>query len=132
MVLAGGSLLLGGILLTASLPLPSLALQVPVIVVAACLLVCAMPNFAAALADVLPARQRGIGFAVFTFVTTLGTAVGPLLIGGISEATGSLTLAMMVAAAPAIPGALVVLGARHDVDADRERASGPDPATIES
>ena len=40
------------------------------------------PNFAAATADVLPARIRGTGFALFTFLLTLGGALGPLVVGG--------------------------------------------------
>jgi MFS family permease len=85
-------------------------------------------NFAAAAADVLPARIRGTGFALFTFLLTLGSALGPLVVGGVSDATGSLGVALAVAVIPTLPGALVVARARSTVASDalkaREAPSG--------
>ena len=49
----------------------------------------AIPNMTAANADVLPANGRGMGFAVLTFLVTLGGSAGPLLIGFVSTRLGA-------------------------------------------
>jgi MFS family permease len=116
--LAGRSLLLGGAVLVVAILAPPLALQFPLLLIAAVLLVSGMPSYAAAVADVLPVRRRGIGFALFTFLVTLSTALGPLLVGIVSDIAGSLRGALVVGALPCIPGALVLLRARATVEAD--------------
>jgi len=55
---------------------------------------------------------------VFGFLLTLGSAAGPLVIGTISEISGSLQLAIILAVLPALPGALVVLRGRRTFAAD--------------
>ena len=77
---------------------------------------------APAAADVLPAARRGTGYAVLGFLLTLGGALGPLLIGGISELSGSLQLAMLLAVLPALPGGLVVLRGRSTFASDAQAA----------
>jgi hypothetical protein len=54
----------------------------------------------------------------------MGSALGPLLIGGISEITGSLQLAIVLAVLPAIPGSFVVLRGRATFAADADAARG--------
>ncbi|MGI8796503.1 MAG: MFS transporter [Acidimicrobiia bacterium] len=120
--LAGTSLFVGAIGVIVALSLPVLALQMGLALIAAFCILVSVPNFAAATAEVLPARRRGTGFAVFTFVLVAGSALGPLLVGALSDLTGSLRLALMVAALPAIPGSLMVVRARHTIDADAEAA----------
>ena len=71
----------------------------------------------------LPVRRRGIGFALFTFLVTLSTALGPLLVGIASDLTGSLRGALVVGALPCMPGALVLLAARRTIAADRAAAT---------
>ena len=112
------SLGVGGVILIGALAVPTLGPQVLAIGVAAFVLSLSFANFAAATADVLPARIRGTGFAVFTFLLTLGSALGPLVVGGVSDATGSLGVALGVAVLPTIPGAFVVARARATVAAD--------------
>jgi len=120
--LAGTSLFVGAIGVIVALSLPVLALQMGLALIAAFCILVSVPNFAAATTEVLPARRRGTGFAVFTFVLVAGSALGPLLVGALSDLTGSLRLALMVAALPAIPGSLMVVRARHTIDADAEAA----------
>jgi MFS family permease len=121
-VLAGASLLAGSATAMVALALPWLVVQMLLALVAAFSILVSVPNFAAATAEVLPPRRRGTGFAVFTFLVVAGSALGPLLVGGLSDATGSLRLALVAAAVPAVPGSLVVLRARHTIEADAEAA----------
>jgi MFS family permease len=122
--LAGWSLLAGGALLALAIAVPPLLLQFPLLLLAAVLIVSGMPSYAAAVADVLPVRRRGIGFALFTFLVTVSTALGPLLVGIASDLTGSLRGALVVGALPCMPGALVLLRARHTIGADMAAARG--------
>jgi MFS family permease len=132
------SLGVGGVFLLAGIAVSALALQVLLITIAAFTLSLSFPNFAAAAADVLPARTRGTGFALFTFLLTLGGALGPLIVGGVSEVTDSLGLALAVGVVPTLPGALVVTRARATIAADMAAAraeldagyaSGSEPTT---
>ena len=65
------------------------------------------------------ATRRGIGYAMFTFLVAVSAALGPLVVGGVSDLTGSLRTALIVMALPCIPGALVLSRARHTYPADR-------------
>lgn len=124
-------LLAGSVVLIGAIALPTFALQVIGIAAAAFLFTLSFPNFAAAAADVLPGAVRGTGFAVFTFLLTLGSAIGPLVVGAVSDATGSLGVALAISVIPAIPGAFVVARVRHTIVADIARArseSAPAPA----
>jgi MFS family permease len=116
------SLAVGGVILIGALAVPTLGPQVLAIGLAAFVLSLSFANFAAATADVLPARIRGTGFAVFTFLLTMGSALGPLIVGGVSDATGSLGFALGVAVLPTVPGAFVVARARATVAADTAAA----------
>lgn len=116
--LAGRSLLIGGVVLTVGLSVSVLPIQVPLLIVAAVFLITGMPSYAAAVADVLPARRRGIGFALFTFLVTLSSALGPFIVGAVSDLTDSLQLALVVGGLPLLPGALVLLRARRTIEAD--------------
>jgi MFS family permease len=132
------SLAVGGVILIGALLVPELGPQVVALIAAAFVLSLSFANFAAATADVLPARIRGTGFALFTFLITIGGALGPLVVGGVSEATGSLGLALGICVLPTLPGAFVVARARAtaagDAKAARARAAtdyaaGSDPTT---
>jgi len=116
--LTGTALIVGAILLVVGFVVQVLPVTAVIVCAGATLLSFAFPNMAAAAAEVLPARRRGTGFAMFGFLLTLGSAVGPLLIGAISEVSGSLQLAIVLAVLPAVPGALVVLRGRHTFAAD--------------
>jgi MFS family permease len=118
------SLGIGGLILVGAILIPTLGPQVLALAVAAFVLSLSFANFAAAAADVLPARIRGTGFALFTFLLTLGSALGPLVVGGVSDATGSLGAALAVAVLPTLPGAVVVARARATAAADAATARG--------
>ena len=120
--LVSTSLFVGGVGVIIALALRGLALQMVLALGAAFCILVAVPNFAAAAAEVLPPRRRGTGFAIFTFVLVAGGALGPLLVGALSDATGSLRLALIAAAVPAVPGSLLVARARHTIDADAASA----------
>ncbi len=122
--LTGFALIGGATLLVIGFAVQVLAVTAVVVCAGATLLSFAFPNMAAAAAEVLPARRRGTGFAVFGFLLTLVSASGPLLIGAISEISGSLQLAIILAVLPAIPGALVVLRGRKTFTADVAAARG--------
>ena len=116
--LAAGTLFIGGSLLAAALLLPTFVLQLPLFIVAAVFLIAGMPSQAAVIADILPARRRGIGFALFSFLVGVSSAFGPLLVGIASDLTGSLRLALVIGALPCLPGAVVLFGARRTIEAD--------------
>jgi MFS family permease len=116
------ALLAGAALLVVGFSVPVLPVMAVVVGAGATLLSFAFPNMAAAAAQVLPARRRGTGFAMFGFLLTLGSAAGPLVIGAISEVSGSLQLAIVLAVLPAVPGALVVRRGRHTFAADAAAA----------
>lgn len=120
--LTGFALIGGATLLVIGFAVQVLLVTAVVVCAGATLLSFAFPNMAAAAAEVLPARRRGTGFAVFGFLLTLGSASGPLFIGAISEISGSLQLAIILAVLPAIPGALVVLRGRKTFAADAAAA----------
>lgn len=120
--LTGIALVAGATLLVVGFAVQVLVVTAVVVCAGATFLSFAFPNMAAAAAEVLPARRRGTGFAVFGFLLTLGSASGPLVIGAISELSGSLQLAIVLAVLPAIPGALVVLRGRRTFAADAAAA----------
>lgn len=120
--LVSRSLFVGALGVIVAFAIPVLVIQMVIALGAAFLILVSVPNFAAATAEVLPARRRGTGFALFTFLLVAGGALGPLLVGVLSDVTGSLRLALMAAALPAIPGSLMVRRARHTIDADAEAA----------
>ncbi|HUF83327.1 MAG TPA: MFS transporter [Acidimicrobiia bacterium] len=118
------TLLVGALGVIVAFAFRVLAIQMFISLFAVFFILVSVPNFAAATAEVLPARRRGTGFAAFTFVLVAGGALGPLLVGLLSDATGSLRFALAAAALPAIPGAFVLRRAAHTIDADAEAALG--------
>ena len=81
-------LLVGAIGLTGTVLLPGVAVRSAMIALACVGFAAAIPNMTAANADVLPANGRGMGFAVLTFLVTLGGSAGPLLVGFVSTLPG--------------------------------------------
>ncbi|MFN2377352.1 MAG: MFS transporter [Candidatus Binatia bacterium] len=57
----------------------------------------ALPNLQSIVAEIVPQRRLGLTFAVhMLFLAGAGAALGPFLIGAVSDATGSLRTAMLV------------------------------------
>lgn len=56
----------------------------------------AFPNLQTMVAEIVPARRLGLTFAVhMLFLAGIGTALGPFLVGWISDLTGSLRIALL-------------------------------------
>jgi MFS family permease len=121
-VLAGaGSLVIGSLVGVVALLGATLALQAGFLFAAALVMSVAIPNLQAAIADCLPAHQRGVGFSLLGIFTTFG-AFGPLLVGIISDATGSLRVAFGGLLVPMVLGGVISMRARRTYEADARRA----------
>lgn len=128
--IATGFLLLGAVSLTGAVLLPGLWLRVTLIAVACAGFAAAIPNLTAASADVVPSSRRGMGFALLTFLVTLGGALGPFLIGFTSDlvkATDyggeSLALAMLVLVPAMFLAVLALLRIRDAFEEDAAAAA---------
>jgi len=79
----------------------------------------AAPGLRAAMLDVVPAESRGVGASAMALTTALfGNALAPVLVGWISDLTGSLVAAFYIVFPPVIVGLLLLLRARHTLDDD--------------
>jgi MFS family permease len=81
----------------------------------------AIPALRAGLTDAVPANLRGAGFGFFNLASIVFGGMAPLLVFGISQATGDLRIAFLVCSPPIFAGALVLLRAREHLDADAAR-----------
>ncbi|WP_122816827.1 MFS transporter [Nocardioides pantholopis] len=126
-------LLVGAVGLTGAVLVPGLPVRVTLIAVACAGFAAAIPNLTAASADVVPAHRRGMGFALLTFLVTLGGALGPFLIGLTSDIVGAtsydgepLALAMLVLVPAMFAAVLALLWIRDTFEDDAARAQvGP-------
>lgn len=124
----GGRVLVGGsVVVVASLVL-ALALSSESLVTYSILLLLsttissiAIPCVTASIADVVGAGSRGIGFAVLQFLLTAGGAAGPVLVGVVSDLTGSLRTALYVLTVPMVIGGLLMAASRWSYEQDAER-----------
>lgn len=114
----GGGITLGSLVLAAALAMDSLLWLSVLTAVACTLMSIAIPNMTASLADVVGANARGRGFAVLQLLTTAGGAFGSLIVGRVSESSGSLTLGMYALIAPMVVGGLITLAARGSFERD--------------
>ena len=78
----------------------------------------AIPALRAGLTDAVPANLRGAGFGFFNLASIVFGGMAPLLVFGISQATGDLRIAFLVTSPPIFAGALVLLRARDHLDED--------------
>ncbi|MGN2637828.1 MFS transporter [Nocardia takedensis] len=126
LTVATAMLLLGALALAGAVLVPGLAARVTLIAVACAGFAGAIPNLTAASADVLPADRRGMGFALLTFLVTLGGALGPFFVGltsdlvGATDYTGEPLVLAMLALVPAIflaVAALLRVRGRYEQDA---------------
>lgn len=120
--ISGVTLAGGGAIAALGFAFESIGPQLAVFAVGAFVISMAIPNFAAAIAEVIPARRRGTGFSIFYFLTILGGALGPLLIGAVSDLSGSLRLAIAAALLPAVLGGWYVFGAHPTLEDDATAA----------
>lgn len=117
-----GFLILGAIALTGTVLIPGLPVRLTLIALACVGFAGAIPNLTAASADVVPAQRRGLGFALVQFLTTLGGAAGPLLIGITSDLVGSLAFAMLALLPPMFASLVVLHRTCSAYDEDARRA----------
>jgi MFS family permease len=121
-VLAGsGALVLGSLVAVFSLLGQTIVVQSGFLLLAATVMSVAIPNLQAAIADCLPANQRGVGFSLLGIFTTFG-AFGPMLVGIISDATGSLRIAFGGLLVPMVLGGMISMLARSSYEQDADRA----------
>jgi MFS family permease len=79
----------------------------------------AAPGLRAAMLDVVPPDSRGVGASAMALTTSVfGTALAPVLVGGISSLTGSLVAAFYLTFPAVIFGLLLLLRARHTLEDD--------------
>jgi hypothetical protein len=117
----GGGLLVGSLLLAVALAMPTLVLFALVLLAVTWMFTLAIPNLTAAIADVLIASSRGIGFSMVQFLIAGAAAWSPLLVGALSDRLGSLAGAMYVLVLPGVAGGWLVLLARRTFDEDAGR-----------
>jgi MFS family permease len=79
----------------------------------------AAPGLRAAMTDVVPPDSRGVGASAMALTTSVfGTALAPVLVGGVSSLTGSLVAAFYLTFPPVILGLMLLLRARHTLEDD--------------
>jgi len=79
----------------------------------------AAPGLRAAMLDVVPPESRGVGASAMALTTSIfGQAMAPVLVGWISDTTGSLVAAFYIVFPPVIFGLLLLLRARHTLEDD--------------
>jgi MFS family permease len=81
----------------------------------------AAPGLRAAMMDVMPPESRGVGASAMALTTSVfGQALAPVLVGTLADVTGSLVAAFYIVFPPVIVGLLLLLRARHTVEADAQ------------
>lgn len=81
----------------------------------------AAPGLRAVMLDVVPPESRGVGASAMALTTSIfGQAMAPVLVGFISDTTGSLVTAFYVVFPPVIGGLLLLLRARHTLADDSQ------------
>jgi MFS family permease len=77
------------------------------------------PGLRAAMTDVVPPESRGVGASAMALVTAVfGLALAPLLVGWLSDVTGSLVAAFWIVFPPVIAGLLLLLRSRNTLEDD--------------
>lgn len=121
-VLAGGiGFTVGGILMGVAFMSTGLAMQVTLLVLATASMSVAIPNHFAAAADCISPRNRGIGFTLVQVGTAAGSSFGPLVVGAVSDRTGSLQISFYSLVIPIAIAGIVVLGGRSSYEDDAAR-----------
>jgi MFS family permease len=120
-------LLVGALGLTLTVLAPGVGVRMTMVTIACLGFAGAMPNLTAAAANVVPSSNRGMGFALLQFLTTLGGAFGPLLVGAMSDALGSIQSGMLFLLPPMFVSVLVLWLVRTSYEADAAATSTPSP-----
>jgi MFS family permease len=84
------------------------------------------PAIQTVVVELVPPRQHGIAYAVnILFLGGVGTAVGPLVVGWVSDLTQSLTWAMITPAGGMALASLVMAAAARIIRQDHARRAVP-------
>lgn len=76
----------------------------------------AFPGLRASMMDVTPVQARGVSTSAFALTSTLfGIALAPIVVGGISDLTGSLVAAFYIVTPPVVVGSLILRQAKHTI-----------------
>jgi MFS family permease len=76
----------------------------------------AFPGLRASMMDVTPVQARGVSTSAFALTSTLfGIALAPIVVGGISDLTGSLVAAFCIVTPPVVVGSLILRQAKHTI-----------------
>jgi len=118
-VLVGGAgILLNGLLMAGALAMPGVAGFSLLVFLSAFFGAFAIPTLTACVADVIPARDRGVGFGVLQVAATAGMALGPLVVGVVSDVTDSLLTGMACLVPPILVAGVSALACRPWVERD--------------
>lgn len=126
------------VMFTASIAVPWVPLRFAMQFVAVLSAASAAPGIRASMMDVTPAHARGVSTSAFALAATVfGTALAPIVVGAISDLTGSLAAAFYVVTPPVVIGTLVFRRAKQTIvddaaailttmlDRAADRAEGP-------
>lgn len=126
----GGGITAGSVVLAGALAMDSLLWLSVLTLLASTLMSIAIPNMTASLADVVGAHARGLGFAVLQLLTTFGGAFGSLIVGRVSDSSGSLTAGMYALIPPMVIGGVITLLARGFFERDAARVLEQDRKSV--
>jgi predicted MFS family arabinose efflux permease len=118
LLIGGGGIAIGTVILAVGLTMGTVLPLAVLLVVATACMATATPTLTPAIAAVVGASRRGVGFAVAQLLAGLGGALGPLVIGVVSDQTGSLRTGMFIVLVPMLAGGLLTLAARRSFDRD--------------
>ncbi|CAM3257357.1 MFS transporter [Nocardioides dubius] len=116
-------LLVGALGLTLAVLLPGVPLRMAMVALACIGFAGAMPNLTAAAANVVPASTRGMGFALLQFLTTLGGAFGPFLVGAASDGFDSIRVGMLFLLPPMFCSVAILWSVRNSYERDLAKAA---------
>lgn len=102
-----------------SLAMPLVPARLAMQFVAVAAAASAIPGLRASMMDVTPVQARGVSTSAFALVSTIfGTALAPVIVGGISDLTGSLVTAFYIVTPPVIVGMLILRRAKSTIVED--------------
>ncbi|MGN0063291.1 MAG: MFS transporter [Nocardioides sp.] len=116
-------LMVGAVGLALTVLLPGVGVRSAMVALACVGFAAAMPNLTASAANVVPATNRGMGFALLQFLTTLGGAFGPLLVGSMSDVFGSISPAMLCLLPPLFASSVILWTVRNSYEDDAAAAT---------
>lgn len=79
----------------------------------------AFPGLRASMMDVTPVQARGVSTSAFALTSTVfGIALAPIVVGGLSDLTGSLVAAFYIVTPPVVVGSLILRRAKNTIVED--------------